>query len=345
VTVAALSLRCASSLAPADGGARGAPARTLSFANEGCVIRAAGDVACFRNGAALAVPGSEGAEEIAVGAIHRCFVRRGRVLCWGSNEDGQLGSGTLAPSEAPAEVVGIEDAVHIYSGPRHTCALRANGRVLCWGDGERGELGDGASIDRRAPVEVVGVTDAVQISLGWSYSCALRARGAVYCWGRNDVRQLGDGTMVDRATPVAVVGVERARRFSAGSNSACALGDDGAVRCWGFDGVTRSSGPEGLRQPVTVTGLTDTLRLEAGYAVTCAISRAGALRCWGLNVYGQLNDGTRMNRVAPGVEPMGVADVVEVSVGYVSVCARSRDRSVRCWGYQFSGGLTEITGL
>jgi alpha-tubulin suppressor-like RCC1 family protein len=247
-------------------------------------------------------------------------------------------------SEAPTEVAGIEDAVHVYAGPMHTCALRANGRALCWGKGDHGELGDGAAIDRPAPVEVVGVTDAVQLSLGWDYSCALRARGSVSCWGRNDMRQLGDGTMVDRAAPVPVVAVERAISFSAGSHSACALRDDGAVLCWGFELMAPASGPEGSRQPVTVTGLTDTLRLEAGYAVTCAISRAGALRCWGLNVYGQLNDGTRMNRAAPGVAPMGIDDVEEVSVGYVQLCARSRDRSVRCWGHLFDG-VTEVTGL
>ena len=46
-----------------------------------------------------------GAVQVATGQSHSCAVRdNGRVFCWGSNLDGQLGNRTLAASSRPLPV-------------------------------------------------------------------------------------------------------------------------------------------------------------------------------------------------------------------------------------------------
>ena len=54
------------------------------------------------------------------------------------------------------------------------------------------------------------------------------------------------------------------------------------------------------------------------------------LRCWGSNAFGQLGDGTTVDRPAPVAAQ--ITGVVSVSAGEVHGCARTADGAVRCWG-------------
>ena len=45
--------------------------------------------------------------------------------------------------------------------------------------------------------------------------------------------------------------------------------------------------------------LRDARAITAGYWHTCALTRPGAVHCWGRNDFGQLGDGTQVNRAAP----------------------------------------------
>ena len=57
----------------------------------------------------------------------------GRVSCWGSNDNGQLGDGTTVDHFTPQLVPGVMDAVEVAAGELHACARRATGGVVCWG--------------------------------------------------------------------------------------------------------------------------------------------------------------------------------------------------------------------
>jgi alpha-tubulin suppressor-like RCC1 family protein len=76
------------------------------------------------------------------------------VLCWGNGEDGQLGNGQFVDSLVPVTVQGLQDAVAITSGERHTCAIRANKTAVCWG--KAGFLGSNTTVNSAVPVEVTG---------------------------------------------------------------------------------------------------------------------------------------------------------------------------------------------
>jgi alpha-tubulin suppressor-like RCC1 family protein len=137
----------------------------------------------------------------------------GRVDCWGEDNEGQLGYGTIpldGDSFVPAPVVGVggtgtlsgvADLASNFSG---FCASLAAGGVDCWGDNGGGQLGEGTisgpdTCDGQscstspAPVinpdntaSLTGVADVVSNSTaevgGYGYYAVL-ASGGVDCWG------------------------------------------------------------------------------------------------------------------------------------------------------------------
>lgn len=293
------------------------------------------------------------AVELSAGYEHTCARRAsGSVVCWGLNNNGQLGDGTTTHHLTPVAVAGLTDAVEIAAGGYYTCARRCSGTVVCWGDNTWGQLGDGTATQHLAPVAVEGLTDAVEITSGGAHTCARRVSGTVVCWGKNSEGQLGDGTCCDftshSETPAPVVGLTDAVEIAAGSEHTCARRASGAVVCWGlnFSGELGdgASGGIGL-SPVTVDGLNDAVELAAatGGIHTCARRASGTVVCWGDNTAGQLGDGTsRINRLVP-VLVSELVDAVEVSAGVADTCARRVSGAVVCWGWNGQGEIGDGT--
>lgn len=157
----------------------------------------------------------------------------GAVVCWGDNDDGQLGNGTNDDSRTPVAVLGLTGATILSVGERHACAITAAATVVCWGDNDEGQLGDGTEDDRLEPVAVSGVADVVALAAGDDFTCAVTAAGAALCWGDNGDGQLGDGTFDDRATAAPVEGLAGIVTVATGDDHACAIDAAGLVSCWG----------------------------------------------------------------------------------------------------------------
>ena len=102
---------------------------------------------------------TSGISAIVVGFGHSCAQAiSGGVRCWGDNEYGQLGDGSIKPSgynPSPVYVVWQTTWINaITAGNHHTCALISGGEVMCWGDDSSGQLGNGAITNGATPVMI-----------------------------------------------------------------------------------------------------------------------------------------------------------------------------------------------
>jgi alpha-tubulin suppressor-like RCC1 family protein len=186
---------------------------------------------------------------IAAGGLHNCaLTTQGETLCWGFNDQGQLGNGTtltLAPDTTTGfspltPVSGAFAFDTITAGYKHTCALAA-GTAYCWGSNAYGQLGDGTTTRSLVPVPVAGGLTFVTLSAGFYHTCGIVTTGEAYCWGRNSPNsiqesvggQVGDGTTTDRPLPTLVSGGLTYKSISAGEVSSCGVTTAGVAYCWG----------------------------------------------------------------------------------------------------------------
>lgn len=279
--------------------------------------------------------------EVAAGSKYACAVLSdGTLSCWGANVSGQLGTGTFAPSLIPKSVTGVSGAIHVATGTTHTCAVTLGGTVKCWGIGFNGQLGNGISQTSLTPVNVVGISTATAVTVGYKHSCALLRDGTVMCWGDN-------GTTSPSSKPLAVPGIQ-ATAIAAGGNHTCVLLSDGTIKCWGWasDGQLGNGvvGNGYTPNPVQVTGLTGAIGIAAGYGHTCAVLADRTVRWWGRNEDGQLGNGTTTPKGIPNpVKVSGITSAVTVTAGFSHTCALLTNRTLKCWGNNSDGQLTNGT--
>lgn len=143
------------------------------------------------------------ARQIAVGFDHFCaLLDGGRIRCWGSNRDLQLGFAKeedIGDDEVPAAAGDVPlgaEARQVVTGGSHTCALLIGGRVRCWGWVGRGVPNWGGVWESRSADQVEDLDlgePALFLAAGGGVTCAALAGGRLRCWGDNSLGQLGLG--------------------------------------------------------------------------------------------------------------------------------------------------------
>ena len=126
------------------------------------------------------------------GFDHSCrLMESGGVLCWGANDQGQLGDGTNEPRSEPVEVAGGLSMTALSAGHKRTCGI-ADGRIYCWGMQTGRAPGEPAGPPNLEPTPLRSDQRFTSVSVGTQHACALAQNGSAHCWGRNRAGELGD---------------------------------------------------------------------------------------------------------------------------------------------------------
>ena len=321
--------------------------------------------------------------DLEVDTRHACvLLESGRALCWGQNDQGQLGTSSFDPPihYEPVEVTGLSDAVDLAIGYSTSCALARDRRVLCWGNQNLvGLLGDGSRRPRPVPGEVAGIDDALEGGVVADHACVLRSDHTVWCWGRN-AGCFGGPHPETSGVPVPVEGVADARRLFVLYGGVCAELADGRLWCWADHLATsRFIAAPAVPQP---TSLVRPWRVSGRLGAVCWIDSEHHSHCAGpadyRGVLGEggslpegvraidLDGGTSMSAVAtndgrvfawgsadwslwpsPGLRPIQtpIAGATRVGAGDRVICAQVGPSSIRCLGDNEFGQLGDGTGI
>lgn len=299
--------------------------------------------------------------QIAGGAEHTCVIAReneeNQVYCWGSNAEGQLGTGSTQNAAEPTPVSGSQGAIQIAAGASHTTILKDTGFIQSWGTNKEGQLGNGALFRRQLPIHLQNTFPSLNdeplkdVISGELHTCALTDSGSVFCWGGNQYGQVGNGSIEFAKEPVRVLDSGVAK-ISAGPLNTCAVLDTGEVMCWGW--ATSRFTEDGYQNNGLVPGyvlveeneerINNIVSVEEGNGHLCALNSAGKIFCWGNNYFGQLGipigDDPFSSHPFPQVVEFFIdKTVVSLSVGMEHTCAVIDLGDVYCWGVNYNGEL------
>lgn len=302
----------------------GMVAVVASSYSRSCALRSNGEVLCWGSAdwrsredgtvppqpIPTTVPGlgpGSGVKAITLGNSHACALRNdGAVLCWGSNEYGQIGNGATGGVVSPTPVAGFGPGLGlaVAAGAQQTCAIKFDQTVYCWGNNDTGALGDGSVTSRTVPwpVSMPAGSRAIGVSAGAGYSCAVRADGAALCWGLNFGGALGNGTTMTSFVPDYALGAGVGAIEVDGYYAHTCVRTAATVYCWGRnnagqigDGSTTDR-YSAIALPALGGGVE---AITTGVDHTCARKAGGTVVCWGGNDAGQLGNGKRIQASTP----------------------------------------------
>jgi len=244
------------------------------------------------------------------------FAKTGTVFSWGYNYHGQLGDSTTGDKWAPVRVRTIRNITQIAAGSDNGYALKIDGTVYAWGYDNDGRCGSGAvTLRRTLPIQVVGqyastfLEDIIQITAGNAHVLALTQSKHVYAWGAGSNGRIGDGANTNRTRPVYVtdVGVQilqNVEEVESNRASSYAIKTDGSVWAWGYnnygqlavgDKVNKTRAVQ-IKGPLGQGNFEDPITIGAGVHHMTIANREGRVYAIGYNGYGQIGDGTTVNK-------------------------------------------------
>lgn len=281
---------------------------------------------------------------IEVGGEVVCIVASdNKAYCWGNNEYGQLGNGSMINSSSPVLVASGEipagvSILKIVSSAYSTCILGSDSQGYCWGLDisttpklliSRGDIPVGVEA-----IDIVKLSDAYSV-------CILASDGWVYC-----SQALGVGLSF-AALPRGDVSAGETLTALSGKDSghACVVSSNNNVYCWGLNhgGQLGNGGmiASGNTTPVRVLageippGAIVT-KVSAGINGSCIVTTVGEAYCWGAHA-------NSINSTTPVALPRGEipsgTKIDSITIGTQGSCLVAANNTAYCWGYGYSGRL------
>ena len=309
----------------------------------------------------VSVAGGHAFSMLAAGTDHTCgLTTSNTILCWGRNDQGQLGDESHADKAEPTPVAGPNVFVALTAGLDHTCA-RSTSDTYCWGRNIDAILGAWTESSSPLHIGTAGVLTWAPIDFGarreesLELTCPVIMRGlaelgtALFCWGQPPAGRIA----LDLAT-LSVVNatgsLARVVEFQLGLGTTCSVTLGGGAYC------TRDSADlphldfeheNGLGVEVCVGascsvpgfdvsywylhGISgpDPL-LDLGISLTvngdkhsCGLTSDGAVYCWGEFDRGQLGRSVTdpVSDPPTGVGEVGLPEPVVGNLGFATLAA------------------------
>ena len=181
-------------------------------------------------------------KQVSGGVYHTAAIKTdGTLWTWGHNTWGQLGQGTTANTNVPAETISGGSDWNIISCGFHTAAIKTDGTLWLWGRNDTGQLGINSIANTSTPVQVTGGgTNWKQVSGGVYHTAAIKTDGTLWLWGLNSFGQLGINSTANTSTPVQVIGGgTNWKQVYCGAYHTAAIKTDGTLWTWGRNNVSQ----------------------------------------------------------------------------------------------------------
>jgi alpha-tubulin suppressor-like RCC1 family protein len=244
----------------------------------------------------------------------------------------------------------------IVSGKSHTLILTNDGYVFAFGWNKAGQIGNGNDLNIFQPVEVKlnkneYLKDIIDIGGGDVHSIVLKMDGTVLTWGGNYSGQLGNLKFENSNYPDFVRYkngeiVKDIIKVSAGWDFSVILRKDGTVWTFGENkyGQLGDGTMDNKNYAVQVKGpdgkgyLRNIVDIKAGAFHVLALAKDGTIWAWGDNEFGQLGDGTYIQRPFP-VKTKGINNIEKIACGAFHSLAIDRNGNLYGWGKNWKGQI------
>lgn len=282
------------------------------------------------------VIGSDGG----TGSLMGCgLTTAGDVKCWGTNNQGEVGDGTVSANLIPAPLGdGGTAYAKLSHGSSAACGITTSGVLKCWGSNTSGQLGLGHRISQNSPVVVDAGTLYSKVDIKGSTGCAITASGALKCWGVNGSGQMGTGSTTSSPTPVLVDSGTMYSKIAMDGSTTCGITTGGVLKCWGANanGQVGNNSTANQLLPAVIDAGTfySYVAIESGSV--CGLTSKKALKCWGKGTSGQIGNAASANVLTPALVDSGVLydSIVEASG---TTCGITDGGVLKCWGLNSNG--------
>ena len=251
----------------------------------------------------------------------------GTLFCWGNNQFGQLGDGTMHTRLLPTPVAGGQRFTQFAIENQGGCALAGRGKPYCWG------LNAFASLSneyRLAPTRVKGSLLFASVSTGAANatSCGLTTSGTAACWGFG---ALGTGSLDPQNQPTNVKTSLTFTQVQTAGRASCGLATGGTLYCWGgaafnlglqLDTVNAVMPPTAMANGGSLSTM-DMSRVTSGRV--CGLTQGAAVLCWTF-------PGNAAPWTATPTTVIGAPPLASLAVGGTVACGLTPLGAGYCWG-------------
>jgi alpha-tubulin suppressor-like RCC1 family protein len=263
----------------------------------------------------------------------------GRLLTWGDNSFGSLGTGSNSDKAQKTPVPLALPLLRDYSSAAfHSVALTYDYQIYVWGDNSQSQLSGDVLTSKLTPslLSLPTTEKPIFVSTRGSTVYVITEDGSLWGLGSNSSGQLAaEKTVRTLSTPTKINLPSPVVDLGCGFNYAVALTRDGSVYSWGDAGEGRLGYQtyDIVCTPRRVS-LQNIVRVFCGSGTSFALTSEGGLWSWGWNRGRNCGVAHSWGHQPTLIFSKGVQ---EVACGWIHTLALMDDGSLWSWGGNSSG--------